>query len=63
MYIKNKGGRQLIPKTPRLMEVKKNCKKNIYIITWETVNPGFQMRRLRMPQKGKKNGNLLCIKK
>ena len=29
MYIKNKGGRQLIPKTPRLMEVKnkKNCKK------------------------------------
>ena len=40
MYIKNKGGRQLIPKTPRLMEVKKNCKK-ICILTWETVNPGF----------------------
>ena len=35
------------------MEVKKIVKKK-YIITWETVNPGFQMRRLKMPQKGKK---------
>ena len=64
MYIKNKGGRQLIPKTPRLMEVKKKLKK-ICIITWETVNPGFQMRRLRMPKRGKKmeKNVIFCMKK